>query len=273
MSQLNVRKMVSADVTRADELMMRAYGASSRRAELDLYLSAEPLGWFVMEIDDRLIAAGGALNYGRFAWIGLVATDPDLRNQGLGRRMSVHILGWCQERGCATIALDASDLGRPIYERLGFVACGATVELGPHTFTHRAARAAPALDDIDELVEFDRDIFGADRAGLLRRLFGAGTPAVAVHSEGALAGYLFVGKRILGPGAANDGDVLDALVKGGYRDGGGQHLLVPAGSSHGERLKSLGLREERRLTHMRLGEQVLPGMRSLLFAQTSYAAG
>jgi hypothetical protein len=35
----------------------------------------------------------------------------------------------------------------------------------------------------------------------------------------------------------------------------------------------MGLSEERRLTHMRLGQPALPGERRLLLAQASYAAG
>jgi hypothetical protein len=38
-------------------------------------------------------------------------------------------------------------------------------------------------------------------------------------------------------------------------------------------LAKMGFGESRRLTHMRLGEPVLPGERRHLFAQASYAAG
>jgi hypothetical protein len=38
-------------------------------------------------------------------------------------------------------------------------------------------------------------------------------------------------------------------------------------------LLAMGLSEQRRLIHMRLGQPALPGERQLLLAQASYAAG
>ena len=132
-----------AELGRVDELLMLAYEAPSRRRELELYLSVQPDGWFVIEEGGEIVAAAGAIAYGGFCWIGLVATHPAAQGRGLATRLSRHLLEWATSRGIGTVALDASDVGRPVYERLGFRALGPTVELvrdagrRPHARTGR----------------------------------------------------------------------------------------------------------------------------------------
>jgi hypothetical protein len=49
--------------------------------------------------------------------------------------------------------------------------------------------------------------------------------------------------------------------------------FLPLESGYPDVLRRVGLRIERRLDHMRLGDSTLPGERRELLAQTSYAAG
>jgi hypothetical protein len=50
-------------------------------------------------------------------------------------------------------------------------------------------------------------------------------------------------------------------------------MLVPTECESTSTLIELGFREQRRLTHMRLGDIGLPGERNRLFAEVSFAAG
>lgn len=49
-----------------------------------------------------------------------VYTEPAHRGHGLARRLTELAIGWSREAGFTTMALHASDEGRPIYEKLGF---------------------------------------------------------------------------------------------------------------------------------------------------------
>jgi GNAT superfamily N-acetyltransferase len=81
----------------------------------------EAPGWhhFVGYADDRAVAAGTAFVGDRLLRVDNIATLDEVRGRGFGRAITA-----------ATIAVDvskpatlvASDLGRPVYERLGFVA-------------------------------------------------------------------------------------------------------------------------------------------------------
>jgi GNAT superfamily N-acetyltransferase len=264
----------AAELDRADELLTIAYGTTSRRRLLELYLAAQPDGWFVIEREGELVAIAGCLSYGTFCWLGLVGTHPATRGQGLATRISEHMVEWSRARGCATIALDASDLGQPVYERLGFQTVGFTAELsgapvdGPQ---------APREDDVDvdELLALDAAAFGADRSALLRRFAHGHRDGAAVLRDGAgrATGYLFAGERLIGPGLAPDADGAAQLVRALLALPGERRLQVPAESAFHETLLGLGMVEQRRLAHMRLGDLTLPGRRDLLVAQLSFATG
>src|SRR5581483_175569 len=51
-----------------------------------------------------------------------VYTEPAWRRRGVAELVMRHILAWAAEAGLDTLVLHASAEGRPLYERLGFVA-------------------------------------------------------------------------------------------------------------------------------------------------------
>ena len=107
------------------------------------------------------------------------------------------------------------------------------------------------------------------------RTVAAGDSRLYLRADGdRLAGYLFARGNVFGPGAARDAAAAACLVKAALTQAPGPvSLIVPAGSAHLETLLGLGLRERRRLAHMRHGGPQSPGERQLLVAQTSFAAG
>jgi GNAT superfamily N-acetyltransferase len=268
----------ATELDRVDDLLTLAYGTASRRREIELYLAAQPDGWFVIEQDDAPVAVAGCLAYGPFCWLGLVATHPDVRGRGLAKRISQHLVDWSAARGCDTVVLDASALGRPVYERLGFVTTGWTVELAPDPARAPAtgplaARGTPA--DVAEIAALDTAVFGGDRSELLCTFAGGYADACFVtrDRDGRIDGYLFARERLIGPGSAPDADAAAALVRAALALPGERRLLVPAESAHLATLESLGLVEQRRLAHMRRGRLELPGARDRLIAQLSFATG
>ncbi|MDX6568205.1 MAG: hypothetical protein QOH15_783 [Gaiellales bacterium] len=266
------------ELVRVDELLTLAYGTASRRPELDIYLRTRPTSWCVIEQDRQLLAVAGCLAYDAFAWLGLVATHPDARGRGLASRVSQHLVEWALERGCTTVALDASITGQPVYQRLGFEQIGSTAELlrpsgSPPPPGERAERAAAG--DLDEIVAFDRVVFGGDRATLLRGLAanGHGDWYLTRTPDGRIGGYLLVRGQLIGPAAGVDEPAVRRLVRAALDARSDHRVLVPEGSAYLDTLLELGFVVQRRLAHMRLGELALSEKRSRLVAQLSYATG
>jgi len=58
---------------------------------------------------------------GRQAIIQNVYTEPAWRRRGLGSLLMMEIISWSRETGIDSLVLHASDEGRPLYEKLGFI--------------------------------------------------------------------------------------------------------------------------------------------------------
>ncbi len=126
-------------------------------------LDLEPAGCYGVEEDGRIVASATAFTYGReLAWIGMVLTLPEYRGRGFARQMMESTIAYCDARGVATIKLDATDLGRPVYEKFGFV---------EEYVVERWKGTLPGAEKRDFTRDWalDRIAFGADRHKLLER--------------------------------------------------------------------------------------------------------
>jgi GNAT superfamily N-acetyltransferase len=78
------------------------------------------VGVFVAREHDRAVAGGVAMlshGIGGLYWI---ATDPAARGRGVGAAVTAAAANWCFDFGAANVQLQASAMGRSVYERLGF---------------------------------------------------------------------------------------------------------------------------------------------------------
>jgi len=149
-------------------------------------MAVEPEGCLGIECDGRLVATTTAVRYGRqLAWIGMVLTDPVFRGRGFARRLMEHALDWLRASGTEWIKLDATDMGRPLYARLGFADECAIERWGRAPGAAALAIPASALA-VPDFAAMDRAAFGTDRSALLE-LLGAGE-AAAVPEQGYAMG-------------------------------------------------------------------------------------
>ena len=86
--------------------------------------------WLV-EAEDRSVAAGGGISIlpwppgpsymgNAIAMVYNVYTEPAHRRRGLARLIMETIHTWAAGHGIASVALNASDHGRPLYESMGY---------------------------------------------------------------------------------------------------------------------------------------------------------
>jgi GNAT superfamily N-acetyltransferase len=126
-----------------------------------------PHGCFGKTVDGTLAATSVALVYDpTLAWIGMVLTTEQQRGKGFARQLLGQSLDYCDQQGVACVKLDATDLGRPVYAKLGFV------DERPVSRWVRQPGLAPPASPLAQEIDFafDREAFGADRAELLRQL-------------------------------------------------------------------------------------------------------
>lgn len=58
-----------------------------------------------------------------------VYTRKEYRGQGIAKKMVKMLIDEAKEKGCSEISLDATDMGRPVYESLGFSASSSAMAM------------------------------------------------------------------------------------------------------------------------------------------------
>jgi GNAT superfamily N-acetyltransferase len=143
----------------------------------------------VAEAGGELVGVAAGAVFGATGWVGGVAVVPAHRRAGLGGDLTGAIVEFLEAAGVATVLLHATALGRPVYERLGFVAEAAYLTLAGPTHSRtapgppvRSGRAA----DLEAVLALDLAATGEDRRRLLTALWPAGG---LVAGDGRPLGY------------------------------------------------------------------------------------
>ena len=104
-----------------------------------------PLRLYQARVDGEPACVLGTVDDGDDCGVYLVATLPEHRGQGLARRLLHAALAEARERGLRTSSLQATKLGYPVYERLGYEPiCAIEMWERRRKCLSRAARHVPA---------------------------------------------------------------------------------------------------------------------------------
>jgi predicted N-acetyltransferase YhbS len=172
-----IRSARPGDLARLGPVYERA-GFGGRLAKVAGFARARLDGEVVVAEAGGEVAgvAAGAVFAGT-GWVGGVAVVPAHRRVGLGGALTEAIVEFLEGRGVATVLLHATALGRPVYERLGFVPetpyrtlSGPTLARGPREAPVRPGQAG----DLEAVAALDRAATGEDRRRLLTALWPAG---------------------------------------------------------------------------------------------------
>ena len=271
---MNLRTMTTADVPAGMRLKDLA-GWNQTPADWRRFLENSPRGCFVAEVEEQVVGTAATIVYEeRFAWIGMVLVDPEFRGRGIGSRLLEKAVEHLDASGVRTLKLDATPQGRPIYERLGFES-EYEIERWLLKRPLPETTAAPGPDPVsNDVLQLDREIFGADRSPLLRSLaIDAPGFALATEQHGKIAGYAF-GRRgtladHLGPWMARDAKASAELLDEFLRRSPHQAVFVDLLKDRrfeSELLLARGFEFLRPLTRMVRGPNKFPGRPDLLCA-------
>jgi predicted N-acetyltransferase YhbS len=280
---LCIRTLEESDLESADEILKLAFrGAVSRLEDLRLYRQIQPDGWFVAEKAERLVGMVGAANYGKLAHIGLMAVHPEAQRQGIGLALMQFLLDRLGRQQIPLVTLDASQMGRPLYDRLGFIPYDETItfqRLAPLSVVPQPSGIQPiTMVDLDELVEKDTQVFGADRRKVFQVLLENFPDRGFLQRDenGKLVGYLFAQKNRIGPWVMLKPGRAEALFQAALSLGDKWMLSLTVPSVNAEAmdlLKQYGFTQVRSNRHMGRGNCGLPGQREKVYSQTSLAVG
>jgi GNAT superfamily N-acetyltransferase len=239
-------------------------------------LQTSPKGCFGALLDGCLIGTVTTVAYGtELAWIGMMLVDPDYRRRGLGTRLMQAALEHLRRIGAASIKLDATPAGRPLYESMGFRPEG-LIERWEGMGQPGVKKKWPDWDEGlgAAVYAFDRLAFGADRSAMLASLIADSpvVPLVAITPEGQLEGFVLArpGRRAfhIGPVAAQGQGTALALLDGMLGQLAGEKVYLDFNTGFGigsEVLVDRGLVKQRDLNQMAFGPESQAGLSKRIF--------
>lgn len=84
-----------------------------------------PVRWWGVEGEGGLLTCAATFEHDGDCWITFVATHPEARGRGLAGAAIAAGVADAARRGCTSTTLEATQLGRPAYRRIGFREQGA----------------------------------------------------------------------------------------------------------------------------------------------------
>ncbi|MHB9024979.1 MAG: GNAT family N-acetyltransferase [Armatimonadota bacterium] len=189
---ISIRTMTPADIPFGLRLKREA-NWNQVEGDWRRFLLLEPDGCFVAEWSGEPVGTLAVCILGPVAWVGMVLVDARMRGKGVGTALMRHALDYLDGLGVPTVRLDATPLGRPLYEKLGFAH---EYELARFDGVLPPGERSPGVlpyssADQEEIIALDRLVSGADRRKLLEHLLRErGEEAGVVREEGRLTGYV-----------------------------------------------------------------------------------
>jgi hypothetical protein len=213
--------------------------------------------------------------------VALVLVDVALRRQGIGRALMDHALAFLDGQGVASIRLDATPVGQPLYEQLGFVEQFRLARyegiVRPTDEPASAGLLPVSAQRWPELAALDRAITATDRQRFLLSLFAEQPDEVrGVEGPAGWAGFIAARSGVLavqlGPCVGEAGPLLlaDACR---WHTGQRIYLDAPVDNAPACRLaETRGLTVQRHLTRMCRGLPVIENL-NLLWASAGPEKG
>ncbi len=138
----------------------------------------------------HIVGVGALILHVDSAWLAHIIVDESYRGRGIGRQLVEHLVQEALIEGCLSVNLIATDLGAPVYQKVGFKA------VGHYQFLNKTADYVPnkisecvrtgGKEYHQQVLEMDRDVTGEDRNALI----GSHLHQAVVYEEDAvLEGY------------------------------------------------------------------------------------
>lgn len=268
---IEIRPMTIDDLRLGLQLSRQA-GWNQTESDWLRFMDMEPEGCFVAELNGCPAGTTTTCIFENVAWIAMVLVEKDVRGRGIGTELLQYSLDYLEELKVKTVRLDATHLGRPIYEKLGFVPEYELVRFEGIAqqvkTTQDVTEALPEL--FADMIEFDSLITGTNREKMLCRLFNEfpQNTRVLIHRD-KIDGFVIMrpGANAIqvGPCTAtiNAGA---ALLSDGLNRCAGKAVFVdiPTGNVHAVKIaESNGLKIQRRFMRMCRGERIRDHIESI----------
>jgi GNAT superfamily N-acetyltransferase len=252
----------SIDIRRiaADELpLIRDFPPQEWSLDLEkMYLLHWAREYFypvVAAVDGEIAGTGIAIINDGVAWLGTIIVKETFRSKGIGKAITDHLVTHARGEGADSILLTASELGLPIYKKIGFREDIDYVFFKtdtPPALDAESENIRPLTDaDMPAILALDHAATGERRGKMLTAFL----KDACVYHDGVLRGYYLpgFGKGLIVADSTNAG--LELLRRRFSRDT--SPVCVPASNIAAiELCTGLGFRQYRKIPRMFLYNNV-----------------
>jgi GNAT superfamily N-acetyltransferase len=268
-----LRLLTEKDVAAAMELSMEA-GWNQTPDDWRMLIQLDSKGCFGVEVEGQLVATTTLLCYGRLlAWVGMVLTRTEWRGRGFARNLLATALARADQLGIATVKLDATEQGQPVYEKVGFRG-EQPVERWFREGSSRTGQRTVWQEILNKTsLDLDSEAFGADRSPLLRVLgtrstISSTTGAYLLSRSGRVSDYI-------GPCVSRNREAAQRLIEARVHNSSAKSWFWDVISQNREAAslaQELGFKPQRNLLRMVRGKK-LSGNDSLIYAIAGFEIG
>lgn len=225
-------------------------------------------------IGGKLIGTATVINYeNKVGWIGMVIVDKEYRGQKISNLLLSGIIE--NSKNIVSLKLDATPAGQPVYKKLGFASeylvyryISMSVFKNEVHFEPGVSVERAVSENLEEITEYDKNIFGANRKhliGFLIRNFPE--KARILRLNGQIKGIALGRKGRLfhqvGPVFASNFDFAKKLILKSLEDIENQPVIVDIPEHQSELidwLNNLGFTKQRQFVRMSKNENDFAGL-------------
>ena len=117
--QIQLRRIKRDEIS-----LLREFPPSDWQLDIEkVYIEHNEQDYFypvVAAIDSEIAGTGIAIINGNVSWLGTILVPEKHRNKGIGSSITNHLVEYSKSRGVSSILLIATELGLPVYKKLGF---------------------------------------------------------------------------------------------------------------------------------------------------------
>lgn len=122
--------------------------------------------------EEDIIGFGNIILFGDKAWLGNIVVSEQYRNKGLGTFITKHLIDQGKTLGVNTFNLFATQLGEPVYTKLGFKTCEYYNFYAPSksqsSYKCDGIIKKASNDDFQNIIELDKKINAEERSEFLQ---------------------------------------------------------------------------------------------------------
>ena len=274
MKSFSIRKLKSNEMLSALRI---SYSAFNRNIPDDIgdevsllndLIDHKIASFLIAECESELFGIGALFNFGEVSTIGYMGVLSNYRSRGLGTQIFTELFQKSLKKNTKSIVLYASKLGRPIYEKFGFLTSfhAQKFTLPRPVGDELNSTEFEILDSIPSWIsKLDQEAMGFDRQEYLNILIKHGSRILSFKKKG----FALISKARVGPVIAESSELaLKFIQKSGQM--GGNNLIIPKHDYFSEQIvKNLGLRKiEDSNVQMIYGQEINQDLKKLFVIGT-----